>query len=159
MARSPALLRCESQAPGGPHARLALNNVTLSHISHHRMAHPFTTIRSRLDRAGLLLSGLCAVHCLLGLFLVSLLGIGGGVLGSPEIHRVGIMLAVAIGLLTFGINALRHGRTGPLLVGLAGLGLMATAIVVGHGAAEAALTICGVSLVAFAHIRNLRRAC
>lgn len=116
------------------------------------------SIRNRLDSLGMVLSGLCAVHCLAGLLLVTVLGLGGGVLLRPEIHEVGLALAVGIGLLTLGLGALRHGRTGPLLIGGCGVALMAAALFVGHGPAEAGLTIAGVALVALAHIRNLRHA-
>jgi hypothetical protein len=110
----------------------------------------------RLDRLGVLLSGLCLVHCLAGLFLVGMLGIGGGLLLSPEIHRYGLMLAVLVGASTIGIGAVRHGRRVPLALGAAGLLLMAAAVMVGHGNAEVALTVCGVLLVAAAHIANIR---
>jgi hypothetical protein len=116
------------------------------------------SIRNRLDGLGMVLSGLCAVHCVLGLVLVTVLGLGGGVLLRPEVHEIGLALAVGIGILTLGLGALRHGRTGPLLIGGCGIVLMATALSVPHGPAEAALTIAGVALVAFAHIRNLRHA-
>jgi hypothetical protein len=115
-------------------------------------------IRDRLDGLGMLLSGLCAVHCLLGLILVTVLGLGGGIFLAPEIHETGLALAVGIGVLTLGLGALRHGKTGPLLIGAVGIALMASALAVGHGPAEAVLTIAGVALVAFAHIRNLRHA-
>lgn len=115
-------------------------------------------IRDRLDGLGMVLSGLCAVHCLLGLFLVTVLGLGGGIFLAPEIHETGLALAVGIGVLTLGLGALRHGKTGPLLIGAVGIALMASALAVGHGPAEAVLTIAGVALVAFAHIRNLRHA-
>jgi hypothetical protein len=115
-------------------------------------------IRDRLDGLGMLLSGLCAVHCLLGLVLVTVLGLGGGMFLAPEIHETGLALAVGIGVLTLGLGALRHGKTGPLLLGAAGIALMASALAVGHGPAEAVLTIAGVALVAYAHIRNLRHA-
>ena len=117
------------------------------------------SIRDRLDRAGMLLSGLCALHCVLGIVLVSILGLGGGVLLDPAIHEVGLILAILIGVLTLGLGVLRHGRLGPLLIGACGLVLMALALAVGHGLPEAVLTIAGVGLVAFAHIRNLRHAC
>lgn len=116
------------------------------------------SIRNRLDGLGMVLSGLCAVHCLLGLVLVSVLGLGGGVLLAPEIHEIGLALAIGVGVLTLGLGALRHGRTGPLLIGGAGITLMGAALLAGHGPAEAVLTIAGVALVAFAHIRNLRHA-
>jgi hypothetical protein len=113
-------------------------------------------IRSRLDRAGIVLSGLCAVHCILGVVLVGVLGLGGEVLLSPAIHRVGLALALVIGLVSLGFGVLRHGRVGPLVVGGIGLSLMASAIAVGHGLPEAVLTVMGVSLVAAAHVSNLR---
>jgi hypothetical protein len=122
------------------------------------MSRIYLSIRHRLDRAGVLLSGLCALHCLLGLVLVSALGLGGELLLSPEIHRIGLALAVVIGICTIGLGALRHGQIGPLLIGAAGIALMAGALIAGHGLHEAILTIAGVALVATAHIRNLRQA-
>ncbi|KHK89634.1 MerC domain-containing protein [Novosphingobium malaysiense] len=123
------------------------------------MRSAFIAIRDRLDRAGILLSGLCMVHCVLGVVLVGVLGLGGGMLMSPAIHRYGLVLALAVGLVSLGLGILRHGRIGPLVLGGFGLALMASAIAVGHGLPEAVLTIAGVALVAFAHIRNLHPAC
>jgi hypothetical protein len=122
------------------------------------MARVLLAIRDRLDGAGIMLSGLCAVHCVLTIVLVSVLGIGGGVLLRPEIHEVGLALAICVGAVTLGIGVLRHGQTGPLLLGGCGLALMATALAVDHGLREALLTIAGVALLATAHIRNLRHA-
>ena len=114
------------------------------------------SIRDRLDRAGIVLSGLCAVHCILGVILVDILGLGGEVLLSPAIHRFGLALALVVGLVSLGFGVMRHGRVGPLIVGGLGLALMAMAIAVGHGLPEAVLTVLGVALVAIAHIANLR---
>jgi hypothetical protein len=122
------------------------------------MSRAFLLIRDRLDSAGVLLSGLCAVHCLLGIVLVSVLGLGGEVLLSPAIHRVGLALAVLVGAVTLGLGVLRHGQTAPLVIGGCGIALMAGALAVAHGLSEAVLTISGVALVATAHIRNLRHA-
>ena len=116
------------------------------------------SIRDRLDRFGVLLSGLCALHCLAGLLLVAGLGLGGEVLLAPAIHRIGLALAIVVGAATLVLGALRHGDPLPLQAGGAGIALMAVALFVGHGAAEAVLTIFGVSLLAWAHIRNLRHA-
>ena len=110
----------------------------------------------RLDRAGVLISGLCLVHCIAGLLLVTLLGLGGGVLLAPEWHEWGLGLAIAVGALGLGLGALRHRRMVILAQGLTGLLLMGLALGVGHGAREAGLTIAGVLLVGLAHIRNLR---
>jgi hypothetical protein len=120
------------------------------------MTAAFQTIRGRLDQAGVLISGLCAVHCLLSIIIVGVLGLGGQVLLSPWIHRVGLAAAIGIGLLTLAIGAVRHARYDNLRLGAVGLGLMGGALTVDHGVVEAGLTVCGVALVALAHIRNLR---
>lgn len=122
------------------------------------MTRALLSIRDRLDRIGVLLSGLCAVHCLLGLLLVSALGLGGELLLAPAIHEVGLALAILVGIFTLGLGMRRHGRAGPLVLGLAGITLMGAALATGHGPNEAVLTIAGVALLAFAHIRNLRHA-
>ncbi len=116
------------------------------------------SIRDRFDRAGIVLSGLCALHCVLGIVLVTALGVGGELLFAPEIHEVGLAIAIAVGALSLGLGVLRHGNAGPLLLGVTGLALMGGALAVGHGVSEAILTICGVALVAAAHLRNLRHA-
>ena len=108
------------------------------------------------DRAGVIVSGLCLAHCLAGIVLVGVLGLGGEVLLNPAIHRFGLVAAIAIAGATIGANALRGGRRGPLLAGLCGLSLMASAVIAGHGTAEVMLTMAGVALVALAHVANIR---
>lgn len=120
------------------------------------MAQAFKLLRDRFDRVGIVISGLCAVHCLATLLLVAVLGLGGGVLLDPAIHRIGLALAILVGGIGLGLGIARHGRREPLLLGLAGLSLMSIALLTGHGPAEAALTISGVALVAWAHWRNVR---
>jgi hypothetical protein len=122
------------------------------------MSRVMLTIRDRFDRVGVLLSGLCALHCVLSIVLVSVLGLGGEILLTPAIHEIGLALAILVGIVTLGLGVLRHGQAGPLLIGAGGIGLMALALMVPHGPQEAALTIAGVALVATAHIRNLRHA-
>jgi hypothetical protein len=122
------------------------------------MRHALLSIRDRFDRAGIFLSGLCLVHCVLGLVIVSMLGLGGGVLLAPDLHRAGLALAVAIGVIALGAGFARHGRSAPMALGALGLAFMAAALAVGHGLPEALLTIGGVSIVASAHLWNLRAA-
>ena len=123
------------------------------------MRATLASIRNQLDRTGILLSGLCVVHCVLGIVLVTVLGLGGGALLEPRIHEIGLAVAIAIAAVTLGIGVLRHGEIAPLAIGACGIALMAGGLAVQHGLGEALLTVTGVSLVAFAHIRNLRRAC
>ncbi|MEY4471936.1 MAG: hypothetical protein RL671_240 [Pseudomonadota bacterium] len=120
------------------------------------MRDALLSIRGRLDRFGVLLSGLCMLHCLAGLLLVAGLGLGGQFLFAPVIHRVGLALAIAVGAVTLVIGVVRHGDPRPMQTGVAGLALMAIALMVGHGLAEALLTIAGVALLAWAHWRNLK---
>lgn len=122
------------------------------------MRDAMLSIRNRLDRVGVLLSGLCALHCLAGLLLVAGLGLGGEFLLAPAIHRVGLALAIAVGAATLVIGVSRHRDPMPLQVGAGGIGLMIAALLVGHGTAEAVLTMAGVALLAWAHLRNLRLA-
>jgi|GEM_PF-233308 len=114
------------------------------------------SIRNRLDRAGMVISGLCAVHCVLSIALVSLLGVGGQFLLAPEIHRVGLALALLIAAVAIGWGVLRHRRRMPFVVAIIGLSFMGGALAVSHGPNEAILTIIGVSLVTLGHILNLR---
>ena len=120
------------------------------------MRDALISIRDRLDRTGILLSGLCVVHCVAGIVLVSALGLGGEAFLAPEIHEIGLALAIVIGVVTLGIGVSRHGQVGPLVIGTAGIALMTGGLLVGHGPAEALLTIAGVALVAIAHWRNIR---
>ena len=122
------------------------------------MRRALLSIRDRLDRTGIFLSGLCVVHCLAGLVLVSVLGLGGEALLAPIWHRAGLALAIVIGGVAIGLGAKRHGRLAPLAVAALGLALMGGGLLVDHGAREAILTVCGVLLVATAHILNLRHA-
>ena len=123
------------------------------------MVDSLLSLRNRLDRVGMVLSGLCALHCVAGVVVVTVMGLGGGILLDPSIHRIGLAIAMVVGGATIGIGAIRHGRVLPLALGSLGLTLMALALWTGHSAYEAALTICGVALVALAHFINMRRTC
>ena len=114
------------------------------------------SIRDRLDRVGITLSGLCLIHCLAGLLLVTVLGVGGNWLLAPEIHRVGLAFAIVVGVFTIGLGVFRHGRMGPMVLGTLGLALMTAGLFVEHGVPEMAFTVSGVILLACGHILNLR---
>ena len=92
------------------------------------MAEVFPWIRGRMDRFGLMLSGLCAVHCVLGIVIVAGLGLG----------------------------AVQHRRAAPFVVAMTGLSFMGGALAVDHGVEEAVLTVIGVTLVALGHVLNIR---
>ena len=120
------------------------------------MAEVFPWIRGRMDRFGLMLSGLCAVHCVLGIVIVAGLGLGGGLLLDPIIHRIGLLLATLVAGVAIGIGAVQHRRAAPFVVAMTGLSFMGGALAVDHGIEEAVLTIIGVTLVSLGHVLNIR---
>jgi hypothetical protein len=114
------------------------------------------TLRRRLDQVGIGLAGLCALHCLVTLVVISALGVGGHFLLDENIHRIGLLLALVVAAVAIGWGLLRHRRMMPFAIAMAGLALMAAALVVPHGANEFVLTLVGVALVSLAHLLNLR---
>jgi len=116
------------------------------------------SLRRRLDHVGIALAGLCAVHCLATLLIVSALGLGSHFLLAESIHRTGLVLAVIVAAVAIGWGFARHRLVAPLAVAGAGIALMAVAVMVEHGAGELLLTLAGVALVSVGHILNLRAA-
>ena len=105
------------------------------------------------------LSAACVAHCVATTVAIAALSTAGGLLGSPLIHQVGLVMAIVIGTVAFGQGILRHRRTLPILLGATGLALMAAAVVVPHGAShaiESILTIVGVVVLATGHAVNRR---
>lgn len=120
------------------------------------MSSASTPIRRVLDRAGIGLSSLCLLHCLASIIIVSALGLGGGFLLEPVIHRVGLMIALLIAGVAIGWGVLRHRKAAPFVIAVMGLSFMGGALAVPHGYQEALMTIIGVTLVSAGHILNLR---
>lgn len=122
------------------------------------MSNPIPSIRARLDRAGVVLSGLCVLHCVVSIVVVSALGIGGEFLFAPAIHRIGLAVALVIAAVAIGWGALTHRRAAPFVTAMTGLTFMGGALAMPHGAGEVVLTVIGVSLVSLGHFLNLRHA-
>ncbi|MEL6530689.1 MAG: MerC domain-containing protein [Pseudomonadota bacterium] len=115
-----------------------------------------STIRRRLDHLGIGMAGLCALHCVATVIVVSGLGVGGHFLLSPEIHRVGLALALIVAAVAIGWGALKHRRRAPFVVAMMGLTFMGSALAVPHGSQEFALSLVGVGLVSLGHLLNIR---
>lgn len=114
---------------------------------------------ARLDRMAIGLSALCAVHCVATVILLGALSSLGYLFTVPIIHEAGLAFAMVLGAIALGAGLRRHRLLWPSLIGVGGLSLMGMALLVEHGAGEAALTICGVVLVALAHYFNIRADC
>lgn len=116
------------------------------------------SLRSRFDRAGIILSGLCLIHCLASIVVIGTLGLGSQWLFAPEIHRWGLALACVIAGAAIGWGAIKHQQRTPFVIAMMGLSFMGGALAAPHGWYEAVLTIIGVSLVSIGHVLNLRHA-
>ena len=116
----------------------------------------FVPTRDLFDRLAIGLSALCLVHCAASVLLLALLATAGGALLHPAIHEVGLGLAILLAIVGLGRGFLQHRRPVPMVLGTAGIALMATALSVPHGASEAAFTMLGVGCVAIAHLLNRR---
>ncbi|PWG02148.1 MerC domain-containing protein [Sphingosinicella humi] len=111
-----------------------------------------------LDRWAIGLSGLCLVHCLASAVLLAVLASAGGLLLSPMIHEVGLLLAIGLGILALGRGVVQHGFMMPAAVGGLGLGVMAGALGMPHDGSEVLYTIIGVAILALGHDLNRRAA-
>ncbi len=118
--------------------------------------HDSSTVRRRLDHIGIGLAGLCALHCLVTILIVSALGLGGHFLASPEIHRFGLALALIVAAVAIGWGALKHRRRAPFVTAMMGLTFMGGALAAPHGTFEFVLTLIGVGLVSLGHLLNLK---
>ena len=109
-----------------------------------------------IDRLGIALSGLCLVHCLASAVFVAMLASAGGILLDPAVHEVGMMLALALGMLALGRGVVEHGFMMPAAVGGLGLGVMAGALMLPHDGGSTLYSVLGVLILALGHDLNRR---
>ena len=109
-----------------------------------------------LDRLGILLSGLCLVHCLATAVFLGLIASAGGLLLIPEVHEIGLTLAIMMGIFAQGRGIAEHGFMMPSAVGGTGLGVMGGALTLPHSGFEIVYTIVGVLILALGHDLNRR---
>lgn len=117
--------------------------------------NPLTGRLGLLDRVAIGLSGLCVAHCVTSAVLFAMLATAGG-LFSHEIHAVGLMIAIALGVIALGVGIVRHGYMMPSAVGALGLGVMAGALALPHNGGEMVYTLVGVGILALGHDLNRR---
>lgn len=115
-----------------------------------------TPARDLFDRLAIGLSAICLVHCAATVIFVAVLATAGGFLLHPAIHEIGLGLAILLAIVGLGRGFIQHRRPVPIALGTAGIALMAIALTVPHGPAEAVYTMFGVAFVAVAHLLNRR---
>ncbi|MFM9977213.1 MAG: MerC domain-containing protein [Sphingomonadaceae bacterium] len=116
----------------------------------------WASARSGIDRAAMLLSGLCVIHCVASAVVLGLVSSASLVFVDAHVHEIGLGAAIVLAAIGLGAGWRTHGLSLPLALGTAGLILMALALVLPHGAGEAALTITGVCLLGLGHHLNRR---
>jgi len=109
-----------------------------------------------IDRLAIGVSGLCFIHCVASAVLVAVLASAGGLLLDPMIHEVGMMAAVALGIVGLGRGVLDHGFMLPAAIGSLGLGMMAGALTLDHGGMTSVYSVAGVLILALGHDLNRR---
>ena len=110
----------------------------------------------RWDGLGLSIAGLCLLHCLITMALLTILASAGGALLNPMIHEAGLVLAILLGVFALGQGFRAHGLFLPAFVGALGIGMMGGALTLPHGAMEIAWTVIGVVLLGLGHLLNHR---
>ena len=110
----------------------------------------------RIDRLAIALSGLCVAHCYLTAVVLGLLASAGGIFESPIFHEAGLVIAILLGAVALGHGAIVHGYMMPAAIGSLGLGVMAGALTMDHGAQESLYTLAGVAILALGHDLNHR---
>ncbi|WP_454886820.1 MerC domain-containing protein [Sphingomonas oryzagri] len=117
---------------------------------------PRERTNDRLDRIAIGLSSLCLIHCVATVLLAATLASAGAALANPAWHEIGFALAIAIGAIALGRGYAAHRDVRPLLIGIAGLALMAIGLIRAEGLPEILSTMAGVALLAVAHRMNAR---
>jgi len=110
----------------------------------------------RWDGLGLSIAGLCLLHCLITMVLLTALASAGGALLNPMIHEAGLGLAILLGVLALGKGFRAHGLFMPAFIGALGIGMMGGALTLPHGAMEIAWTVIGVVCLGLGHLLNYR---
>lgn len=95
-------------------------------------------------------------HCLATALFLGAASAVGGLLHSPFVHEVGLLLAIVLGGIALGRGLLAHGQRLPLAIGASGLAAMAGALTMPHGNGEVGVTLIGVTLLGIGHYLNRR---
>ena len=124
-------------------------------------ADPQPSLLARFaDRFGATASFVCAVHCAaLPLVLSALPALGLGFLANHRIERGFIVFAILLASVSLSSGVRRHGRYDAFRFLLPGIALLLAGILVdvdGVPLLHALLVSCGGTLVAIAHVVNLR---
>ena len=112
------------------------------------------------DKAAVILSGLCLVHCLALPVLIAVLPFVGA-LGDEHLHAELLLVVIPISVFAFVIGFRRHRSRSVVVVGALGMAVLAVGGTYVHSrygiAADRAMTVAGSAILAIAHFFNSRR--
>lgn len=128
----------------------------------HSQHEVFEETTDRWDKIGILLSSLCAVHCLVTPLLALTLPVLGNTFEEEWVHLLMALFVVPVGVFAFWSGYKHHRKTKVFTLGLFGLFLVGGASLAPHSWVEFfghdLVTIFGSTFLITAHILN-RRAC
>ncbi|WP_373089687.1 MerC domain-containing protein [Zhongshania sp.] len=118
-----------------------------------------TSNSSRIDKAAIGLSLLCAMHCLLLPVAVAMLPtLAVSTLGDERFHQWMLVAVLPTSLVALTLGCRRHRNKSVMVIGLLGLTALFLAAFSGHGwlaeSGEKILSLIGASLIAFGHFKN-----
>lgn len=113
-------------------------------------------IPKNLDKAGIWITTLCAIHCLLLPVILPLLALAGlAFIGEDLLENTVLGLSVIIGLLSLVNGARKHGKWYLLSLLLLGAVIYSQRDIFGPWG-EPVIILFGAGLIIYAHVSNLR---
>ena len=119
------------------------------------------TVTGMLDRSAIVLSTICAVHCLtVPLAVVMMPAAFTYWFADDHFHFLLLYLVLPTSTLAIGLGCRRHRTFKVIALGSAGLGLLVLGALLGHDLlgelGEKGITLLGAGLVVLAHVHNFR---
>lgn len=113
--------------------------------------------QKKLDRAGMWITTVCAIHCLLLPLILPLLALAGlAFIGEDLLENAILGLSVVVGLVSLVGGARRHGEWRLLVPLLVGAVIYSQRDILGPWG-EPAIILLGAGLIIYAHWSNLQR--